>query len=249
MVSPVKTILSPPGAQNKASVSAAPSNRLVSPTTHSVIAKRTTAVSKFSNRVPAGNPLAQAGQSSLSGCGSPTPQRSNYHTPMTGPNTTCPTPQYRYETPTTSTLAKKMQVNPNAINLARCQSPPPTNKPVGRRRAGSIGQTGTQTDLSTSRSRRRSDSTGPPSPPSSKAPAVPSQHKARSRNSATPVTVKRNFHNNSSTATLRGEGRSTHQNLQAPQALVKQPSEDFSAFKSYFEAPINSTRGLAFPTA
>lgn len=264
--------------------------RVLSPTTQSVINKKNNAVSKFSNRVPAGNATGASTSGSLSACTSP-PQRpatghSNSHP---GPNATLPlASQYRYETPTTSTLAKKMQAGSHALQYLtnRTQSPPPVTRPpmTSRRRAGSIsGQpptgTGTGPNHHGSSSRRRSGSTGPPLPPMM---SKSVNHKARTRNSATALvtattsssTNKRNFVNNADNIDPRGTHHHHHHNSttlnpdsnatttsnQSGMRISKQPSEDFSAFKSYFESSNtlngnhhhhhpHSSRALAFPSS
>lgn len=208
----------------------APANRLLSPTIHSVINKRTNAVTKFSNRVP--------GPGTFSPCTSPSPilQRS-----IGAPNPTMPTAQYRYETPTTSTLAKRMPAPTGHLN----KSQPNHNRQGGttgntRRRGGSVYGQDMAGVGGNHGSRRRSDSTGPASPP----PLSPTIHKP----SGTSVTSsKRNFVNNAA-------GRETNSQSQQSQQISKQPSEDFSAFQSYFsnsEAAnlVGSSRVLAFPTS
>ncbi|KAH9825103.1 hypothetical protein DFH28DRAFT_1117269 [Melampsora americana] len=241
-----------------------PPARVLSPTTQSVINKKTNAVSKFSNRVPTGNPTSASTSGSLSGCASPPSQRPTAgHSSAYGPSTTLPlASQYRYETPTTSTLAKKMQAGSNALQYStnRAQSPPPVSRPptTTRRRAGSTsGQNPIGANVNNNASRRRSGSTGPPSPPMSKS----VNHKARTRNSATALVSnhKRNFVNHAD----HQDPRVHHQTvLQSGMTISKQPSEDFSAFESYFDSsnPLNHhhhhnnnnqnpSRALAFPSS
>jgi len=222
----------------------APTTRIVSPTTQSVIGKRTAAVSKFSNRVPAGHQLHGL-SGSTSACGSSTTHhRSSPGMPAgtTAPQTTTlpVTLQYRYETPTTSTLAKKAQAG-GSTNLARVLSPAISSRapPVTRRRAGSISGSAPST---------QSASKGPSAPAA--------RHRAGSIES---IRAPQGHHQ---TGPIKRSAGNQHLNNHAhdvsspaqtqppPVAVSKKPSEDFSAFKSYFDTPSNtmSSLAIAFPT-
>ncbi|KAA1074053.1 hypothetical protein PGT21_011997 [Puccinia graminis f. sp. tritici] len=215
----------------------APATRIVSPTTQSVIGKRTAAVSKFSNRVPAGHQF-QGVSGSLSPCGSSSAHHhrssAGGHTATTNHTTTLPvTSQYRYETPTTSTLAKKA-----AAGASRALSPAISSRaPLARRRAGSTSGSANNNPPKTNNGigRQRAGSIEALNKPSSQ-----SSHRHQLHQSSGPV--KRNHPN---------KANHTVEHPQPSAAVVsKKPSEDFSAFKSYFDTPSNtmSSLAIAFPT-
>ncbi|POW05397.1 hypothetical protein PSTT_09720 [Puccinia striiformis] len=134
----------------------APSTRIVSPTTQSVIGKQTAAVSKFSNRVPAGHQF-QGVSGSMSPCGSSSVHHRTSTMPpggTTSNTTTSPVTQYRYETPTTSTLAKKAQAG-GSNNPSRALSPLVNPRALpNRRRAGSTSGSAQNLNKSTGGTQR-----------------------------------------------------------------------------------------------
>ncbi|PLW28131.1 hypothetical protein PCANC_23264 [Puccinia coronata f. sp. avenae] len=222
----------------------APATRIVSPTTQSVIGKRTAAVSKFSNRVPAGHQF-QGISGSMSACGSSTVHhRSSPGMPAgttTAHTTTSPVAlQYRYETPTTSTLAKKAQAAGSA-HPSRALSPVISSKaPPTRRRAGSIS--GSTPSAHPTHHASKGGAGGRNRAGSIEAVRAPHQGEHGHQNGP----AKR------STATTQQLSRNAQVTPadQAPAVVSKKPSEDFSAFKSYFDNPSNtmSSLAIAFPT-
>ncbi|OAV87424.1 hypothetical protein, variant [Puccinia triticina 1-1 BBBD Race 1] len=216
-------------ASKKFTSNPAPASRIVSPTTQSVIGKRTAAVTKFSNRVPAGHQF-QGVSGSMSPCGSSSAHHhrssAGVHTGATTNATTSPVAlQYRYETPTTSTLAKKAQASAaRALSPAISSRAPPT-----RRRAGSTS----------------GSANNPPktlgSTPRTRAGSIEALRPATQLHQSA-ATAKRNTPTNRPVQ---------HPERAPPSAVVsKKPSEDFSAFKSYFDTPSNtmSSLAIAFPT-
>ncbi|CAH7671108.1 hypothetical protein PPACK8108_LOCUS5870 [Phakopsora pachyrhizi] len=225
---------STPTLPRKFSPNPAPNTRILSPTTQSVIGKKTKAINKFSNRVPGGMPGAIAASNLLSQAATAGPLS------MNSPGAPSQT-QYRYEIPTMSTLAKKAHQSNVLGSSTRAISPSSKSRPpVVRRRAGSgsaqnseaVVVSGNETFKGRSSvNRHRSDSTGAaPSPPGQKG------HKVGNSTSSS---------NSNSRSKAKSSTIATKTNVTT---ISRQPSEDFSAFKSYFDTPISS-RVIAFPTS
>lgn len=208
----------------------APNTRIVSPTTHSVIGKRAAAVNKFSNRVPATSQL-QGLSGSLSACGSPAQRRISTGVSEVSHHVmaTMPISQYRYETPTTSTLAKKTPAG--GLSLAPRILSPSSNlksQPHVSRRAGST--TGFQPPHHHS---HIASSTGE---------TVSTEINQNSNKSGNGGDHKRGSNANNTIHNTRSDHPSSSG------VVIKKPSEDFSAFKSYFDSPGLSSLAIAFPT-
>ncbi|KAH9459959.1 hypothetical protein Pst134EB_008170 [Puccinia striiformis f. sp. tritici] len=209
----------------------APSTRIVSPTTQSVIGKQTAAVSKFSNRVPAGHQF-QGVSGSMSPCGSSSVHHRTSTMPpggTTSNTTTSPVTQYRYETPTTSTLAKKAQAG-GSNNPSRALSPLVNPRALpNRRRAGSTSGSAQNLNKSTGGTQR---------------------NRAGSIEALKPTTTTTQVDPSKRSIVNNNNKTGNHQSAQSSAVVSKKPSEDFSAFKSYFDTPSNtmSSLAIAFPT-
>lgn len=200
----------------------APNIRIVSPTTQSVIGKRAAAINKFSNRVPVGNQF-QNTSGNMSLCGSSATHRNSGPGSTTHGKTVPIGLLHRYETPTTSTLAKKTPAS-NLANPSRALSPV-LNPRIqhNRRRAGST---------SASPQMNNTSSVG----------GVAGIRRNRS-GSIEEVMAPRKL--NESQPNTNDRRRSSHKPVE--QAVSKKPSEDFSAFRSYFDTSLSSV-AIAFPT-